>query len=61
MTITIKLKTTDDAFTLSPDMEVYRILRILTERVSEGGLHFLPGNVMDSNGNTVGTVKVTGR
>lgn len=61
MTITIKLKTDNAAFQPEASEEVYRILLRLTNRVSEGGLHFLPGNVLDSNGNTVGTVRVTGR
>lgn len=61
MTITITLRTDNDVFQPDASEEVYRILRALTDRVSDGGLHYLPGNITDSNGNTVGTVTVTGR
>lgn len=61
MTITIKLKINNAAFQPDASSEVYRILKTLTERVSDGGMHYLPGNIIDSNGNTVGTVTVTGK
>ena len=41
------------------DSEVYRILTELAERVSEFGVRMSKGNIMDTNGNTVGTFILT--
>ena len=58
MTITIRLKTDNAAFE-DKDTEVSRILaRIAAEFYSFGPS---PSKLRDSNGNTVGTVTVTGR
>jgi hypothetical protein len=61
MTITIKIATGNAAFEGDVNPELYCIFKKLTERISEGGTHYLNGSVQDSNGNTVGSVKVTGR
>jgi hypothetical protein len=61
MTITIKLKTDNAAFEQGDSQEVIRILRTVIDRISDGGVPYAKGNLLDLNGNTVGTVKVTGR
>ena len=59
MTITIRLKTDNAAFEDDRDAEVERILR---KYLLHGG-GFCPGsiNVLDANGNRVGSVTVTGK
>lgn len=54
MKITIALKTNNAAFDEDPHAEVTRILRAWLDR----GLG--AGPLRDSNGNTVGTVSITG-
>jgi hypothetical protein len=58
MTITIKLKTDNAAFSDDYHGEVTTIIRAAALKVAVGERAF---NLHDSNGNTVGTVKVTGR
>jgi hypothetical protein len=55
MTITIKLNTDNAAFSDSKDAEVQRILRVW---LAEGATS---GKLRDYNGNTVGTVTITGK
>ena len=56
----IKIKTDNAAFTDDPGREVGRILHKLAEQFEAE--HYEPGDLaplMDYNGNSVGTVKVT--
>ncbi len=56
MTITIKLKTDNAAF--ADGCKEQEVQRILEKWIAEG---YGPRNLRDYNGNTVGSVTVTGR
>ena len=55
--ITITIRTENDTFSAAPHTEVARILREIAATFERG---YRPA-VMDSNGNRVGEVKLTGK
>lgn len=62
MTITIRLKTDNDAFQDgNRETEIARLVQAVADRISEGGSTYAECQLRDTNGNTVGTVTVTGR
>jgi len=55
--ITITIKTENAAFVGDPEMEISRILMVLSRKMEEG--RFFPDDgLRDTNGNRVGTVEV---
>lgn len=60
MTITIKIQTANAAFRENGDGEVFRIINDAVERIRRDGFT-VNAPLRDSNGNTVGSVKVTGK
>lgn len=56
MQVQITIDCSNDAFTISPEMELGSILRTLAIKV-ENGICSMP--VMDGNGNKVGELEVT--
>jgi len=64
MTITIKLKTDNAAFEDNREGELASILREAVQRLTHNESRYwsvCPLNLTDSNGNTVCSVKVTGK
>lgn len=57
--LTIKIKTGNDAFQYDPRPELARILRELADRVAEDRDREWKTNLLDCNGNTVGTATLT--
>jgi hypothetical protein len=56
--ITIKINTVNAAFEGDPEAEVARILKDAANKIARGNTDF---NLLDLNGNKVGTVKATGK
>lgn len=62
MKITITIATDNAAFQDgNKEAEIARLVQIVADRISEGGSSYARGNLQDVNGNTCGTVTVTGR
>lgn len=61
MTITIKLRTDNAAFSEDRDAEVLRILREWLDSADQSGTPMNVDRLQDFNGNTVGSVTVTGK
>lgn len=54
--VTIKINTKNDAFQGNPDAEVIRILRQIIKHIENNVPVY---DLMDANGNKVGTIKFT--
>lgn len=61
MTFTVKINYDNAAFEPDPSNEIIRLLRVVIERVAEGGPLYATGRLIDINGNGVGWVRVVGR
>ena len=58
--IRIDIRMDSDAFIEFPEIELAAILRIVADKVNPMlDLEALNGGLRDSNGNTVGTIKIT--
>ena len=57
--IRIDIRTENDAFDYGPEQEIARILDALSSNLKNATTHYdIPRSVQDSNGNTVGSVKI---
>jgi hypothetical protein len=60
MNVTIKIACDNAAFGDAPEVEVARILHDLARKIEAQGLNSIE-KLRDGNGNTVGSLKVTGK
>ena len=55
MKFTLSFSTDNDAFYDDENGEIARILRDLADRIDRGDIAFLHRNILDGNGNIIGT------